>query len=103
MRAWLVILVLIAASLAVTPAVAGRTCFTPTGDMIRCNSPGAMPVLWKPSPQVMWERELGPKPPGPSTAQLLAMFAGLVLFLAMIALLPDFDGWQPDDDKNERK
>lgn len=96
MRAWIVILALLAA----TPALAGRTCFTAKGDMIRCNSPGAMPVFWQPSPQVMWERELEAKPPGPSTAQVMAVLGGLVLFLALIALLPDFDGW---DDKRNRK
>ena len=101
MRAWIVILAL--GSLAVTPALAGRTCFTPKGDMIRCNSPGAMPVFWKPSPQVMWEREIAVKPPEPGKAELLAVFAGLALFLALIALLPDFDGWHPDDrNKNDK-
>ena len=99
MRAWILILGLLAAGM--TPALAGRTCFTPKGDIIRCNSPGAMPVFWKPSPQVMWERELTVKPPGPSTGQLLAVFVGLALFLALIALLPDFDGWHPDN-KNKK-
>jgi hypothetical protein len=41
------------------------------------------------------------KPPGPTRMELLAVFGGLALFLALIALLPDFDGWHPDD-RNER-
>jgi hypothetical protein len=98
MRAWIVILVLLA-----TPALAAPTCLTPKGDTIRCGAPGAMPVLWKPSPQVMWEREMEIKPPGPSTREVLAVFGGLALFLALIALLPDFDGWQDGDDKRKRK
>ena len=91
------VLVLTLALLIATPALAAPTCLTPKGDTIRCGSPGAMPVLWKPSPQVMWEREMEIKPPGPGKAQLLAVFGGLALFLALIALMPDFDGWQPDD------
>jgi len=62
---------------------------------IRCGVPGAMPVGWQPSPQVLWERELS-RLPGPSTNQLLAVFCGLGLFFALIALLPDFKGWRED-------
>jgi hypothetical protein len=93
MRAWILILVLFA-----TPAMAAPTCQDKQGGTIRCGVPGAMPVGWTPPPQVLWEQELS-RQPGPGTAELLAVFCGLGLFFALIALLPDFEGWREDEEE----
>ncbi len=90
MRAWVLAFALLA-----TPAVAAPTCLDKQGGTIRCGVPGAMPVGWIPPPQVRWEQELS-RAPGPGTSELLAVFCGLGLFFALIALLPDFQGWHED-------
>jgi hypothetical protein len=83
-----------------TPASAAPTCLDARGGTIKCGVLGAMPVGWKPSPQVLWERELS-RIPGPTTMEVLAVFCGLGLFFALIALLPDFQGWREDRDNEE--
>ena len=85
-------------------ALAAPTCNDVGGHTVRCGTPGAMPVGWEPSPEVLAARE--PEAPGDFTST--QMF-GLVCFigglLALFALLPDFEdekggGWdrQEDDD-----
>jgi hypothetical protein len=91
MRALLLILALLFA----TPAPAAPTCLDRNGDTIRCGVSGAMPVGWTPPPERRWNREAS-RIPGPSAKKLLAVFCGLGLFFALIALMPDFDGWQED-------
>jgi hypothetical protein len=93
MRAWVVILGLLAAA----PALAAPTCQDRQGGTIKCGAPGAMPVGWKPSPEQLWERELS-QPPGPGAGKLLGVFCGLVLLFALIALMPDFDAWRDDSE-----
>jgi hypothetical protein len=91
---------LVLALLFAAPASAAPTCLDARGDTIKCGVPGAMPVGWKPSPQVLWERELS-RIPGPTAVEMLAVFCGLGLFFALIALLPDFKGWREDQDDEE--
>jgi hypothetical protein len=94
MRAWILALTLLFAA----PALAAPTCQNRGGDTVRCGTPGAMPVGWKPSPETLWDREIS-RPPGPSLRQILGVFCGLGLLFALIALLPDFDGWREDRDE----
>jgi hypothetical protein len=94
MRAWLLILALL---LAAPAAQAAPTCQDRNGDTIRCGTPGAMPVGWTPSPQQLWDRQLS-RPPGPSKGDLLSAFCVVGLFLALIALLPEFHGWREEQD-----
>lgn len=72
-------------------ASAAPTCVDRNGDTIRCATPGAMPVGWKPSPHILWERELA-QAEGPSTDYIAKVLVGLALFLVLIALMPEFDG-----------
>jgi hypothetical protein len=77
-------------------AFAAPTCLDSTGITIRCGTPGAMPVGWQPSPQVLWERELS-RPPGPATGDILNALCVVVLLFSLIALMPAFDGSQDSD------
>jgi hypothetical protein len=72
-------------------ASAAPTCLDWQGDTIRCATPGAMPVGWTPPPQTLWERQLAPRE-APDTDRIIKVLLGIALFLAMIALLPEFDG-----------
>ncbi len=63
-----------------------------------------MPVGWRLSSEERARRGI-PVPQGPATGDVLEAVAAIALFLALIALLPEFDGsrgedWgnQPDDD-----
>ena len=88
----------IAVLLFATPSLAAPTCQDRNVDTIKCGVPGAMPVGWTPSPQRLWDRALS-QPPGPGGKDLLAVFCGLGLFFALIALMPDFDGWRKEQDE----
>jgi hypothetical protein len=55
-------------------------------------------VGWKPSPETLWDREIS-RPPGPGLRRVLGVFCVLGLLFALIALLPDFDGWREDQDE----
>lgn len=95
MRAWPLILALL---LAAPMAVAAPTCQDRSGGTIRCGTPGAMPVGWTPSPQQLWDRQLS-RTPGPRRSELLSAFGVVGLILALIALLPDADGWREEDEE----
>ena len=92
MRAWLLILALLFAAPA---AQAAPTCQDRNGDTIKCGVPGAMPVGWTPSPQQLWDRSA----PRPSRGVLLSAFGMVGLILALIALLPEADGWREEQDE----
>jgi hypothetical protein len=91
---------------AVPGASAAPTCVDRHGDTIRCATPGAMPVGWTPSPQILWERQLA-APQAPDTGEIVKVLLGIALFLAMIALMPEFDGsragggWDRQEDDEE--
>jgi hypothetical protein len=82
--------------LTAAPALAAPTCLTRNADTIRCGTKGAMPVGWKPSPQLLWDRQIS-RPAEQHLDELAKVICGLVLFFAMIALLPKFDGSKPED------
>ena len=82
--------------LAAVPAMAAPTCLTRNADTIRCGAPGAMPVEWKPSAQLLWDKQIS-RPAEQQLDELAKVICGLALFFAMIALLPKFDGTKPED------
>ena len=92
MRAWILSLALFTAVLVSRPALAAPTCLTSQGDTIRCGTQGAMPVGWTIPPE---QRHADPV--GDNETALLKVIAGLGLFLAFVALLPQFDGSRAED------
>ena len=85
-----------------TPALPAPICFTRAGDPVHCEAKGAMPVGWKLSPDEAARREMNqPHVPG---STILKVVAGLALFFALIALLPEFDGARDQDwDAQEKR
>lgn len=82
-----------------TPALAAPICFTRAGDAVHCDAAGAMPLGWQLSPAEAARREVNQ--PQPRASDVLKAAAVLVLFFALIALMPEFDGagdhdWDPD-------
>jgi hypothetical protein len=87
--------------LALTAAPAAPTCLDINGDTMRCGTKGAMAVGWTPSPQQLLNRHSS-KVVGPGTLEVLEVFGAIGLFLALIALMPEFDGTRAGDwDKQE--
>ena len=82
--------------LAAVPAMAAPTCLTRNADTIRCGALGAMPVEWKPSAQLLCDKQIS-RPAEQHLDELAKVICGLALFFAMIALLPKFDGTKPED------
>ncbi len=88
--------------------MAAPTCQNQSGDTVRCGTQDAMPVGWTASPAQFAARQLS-RPPGAGASEIVTVIAVIALFLAMIALLPDFDGsrgedWDPQEgDKPERR
>jgi hypothetical protein len=77
-------------------AVAAPTCQDIEGRTVRCGSLSAMPVGWSPTPTERFDRR--PRPPdGPSFAELAAMIYVVGAVFAIIALMPPFDGRNPED------
>jgi len=71
-------------------ANAAPTCQERSGEAIRCGVPGAMPVGWTlPSDQ----RVITSDPDSMAPAQWFGLFALVGGLFAMIALMPDFDGF----------
>ena len=91
MRASIIAFILSAILLGAPVAMAAPTCQDVKGDTLRCGTPGAMPVGWSPSPEALWDRKLA-LPQGPDTNEVLKALGGIALLLALIALLPRFDG-----------
>jgi hypothetical protein len=81
------------------PAFAAPICFNHAGDTVHCNVPSAMPVGWEPSAEEH-QRWLKKQPPTPSANVLLGTAIALLAFLAMIGLMPEFDGRDDDDWKD---
>src|SRR5579859_7954761 len=91
MRAFVLALALVFS----TPALAAPICFTRAGDPVHCEAKNAMPVGWKLSPDEAARREMNL--PHVSASTILKVAAGIALFFALIALLPEFDGARDQD------
>ena len=86
--------------LAAPAALAAPTCDNRNGDTVKCGTPGAMPVGWAPSPGDVLDHST--TPPQLSPAEAVALIYILGAFFALIALMPEFDGWREGDwDKQE--
>jgi hypothetical protein len=81
---------------AAAPALAAPTCQDANGTTARCGTPGAMPVGWKLTNAEFERRQtaLG-NVIDPDVA--VAAFILIAALLAIIALLPEFDGRSGDD------
>ena len=77
-------------------ALAAPTCQDANGDTIRCETPGAMPVGWTLPAQERLARQAS-EPATPLADELLGLVCFLGGFFALIALMPEFDGWNPGD------
>jgi hypothetical protein len=106
MRRFMVaIAILLCAS--VSPALAAPTCQNANGSVARCGSPGAMPVGWKlPDDEYkLRQAALGNRTEPWALLDAIVLVASL---LAIIALLPDFDGssdvdWDEQEGDNRRR
>jgi hypothetical protein len=97
MRALVFALALLSAS----PAFAAPICFNRAGDAVHCEVKGAMPVGWRLPPDEAARREMNqPRVPG---STILKVAAGLALFFALIALMPEFDGARDQDWDTQEK
>jgi hypothetical protein len=80
--------------LAAPAALAAPTCDNRHGDTVKCGTPGAMPVGWAPSRADAIDH---PTEAGLDPAEAAALIYILIAFFALIALMPEFDGWQDGD------
>src|SRR5262245_6991921 len=72
---------------------AAPTCQDQFGATIRCGTPGAMPVGWTlPADQRVAQAA------EPNLDQLLKLICVLGVFFALMALLPDFEGWREEEE-----
>ena len=81
--------------LAAPAALAAPTCDNRNGETVRCGVPGAMPVGWAPSPGEILNH--APTPPELTPAEAVALIYILGAFFALLALMPQFDGWRDGD------
>jgi hypothetical protein len=97
-----VVLAFVACLSTASAAFAAPTCSDAEGATVRCGTPGAMPVGWKPSAEVMEARRAA-EPQGPSPTQMFGVLCFVGGLLALFALLPDFEdgkggGWDREED-----
>ena len=84
-----------------TPVLAAPICLNRAGDAVHCEAKGAMPLGWQLPPDEAARREMNQ--PHPSSSAILKAVAGLLLFFALIALLPEFDGARDRDWDSQEK
>ena len=102
--AWAVALALLAAPVS---AVAGPTCLDHQGEMIRCGTPGAMPVGWTPPPDQERAR-LAARHDDIGLGRLVGLACLVGGLLALLALMPDFQGrwdaesWDGEEGRDRR-
>ncbi len=78
-------------------ASAGPICEDRAGESVRCEDARAMPLGWALPLDERLKRER-PGPPDPTPMQLGGVFILIILVFTLIALMPDFDGWDPGQD-----
>jgi len=94
MRTWIARPIALLAMALATAAAAAPTCRTANGTTTRCGVAGAMPVGWR---QPAGER-LAQRDDGPTVGQLATLVIIVGGVIAIIALMPKFDGdWEPRD------
>ena len=71
-------------------ASAAPTCQDRHGEALRCGTPGAMPAGWALAPD---QRPTVQNPDSTESVPWLGLAALVGGLFAMIALMPDFDGW----------
>jgi hypothetical protein len=81
-------------------APAAPICEDRAGEAVRCVDSRAMPLGWT-LPLDERLKHPDPGPPEPTTVELSGVFALIFLFFALIALMPDFDGWAPNGTDKE--
>jgi hypothetical protein len=89
--------------LAASTVHAAPTCDDRSGQTVKCGTPTAMPVGWTPSPADIVDRSVEPDL---SPAETVALIYILGAFFALLALMPQFDGWQDgdwDEQEGDRK
>lgn len=86
---------LIGAPILAPPASAAPTCQNERGGAARCNTPGAMPLGWV-MPEEQRERLAQTEPPF-SVLEALPGLLFVVAFIAIFALMPEFDGSKDSD------
>jgi len=86
-------MMVVAALLGAAPvARAGPTCEDRAGEAVRCEDPRAMPLGWTP-PLEERLKHSDQGPPEPTALELGGVFALIAMLFALIALMPNFDGW----------
>lgn len=95
MRHWTIATATAALLLAAPAAMAAPTCDNRQGETVKCGTPGAMPVGWAPSPADVLDHRETPRELNPAEAAALIYILGA--FFALIALMPEFDGWRDGD------
>jgi hypothetical protein len=81
-----------AVSIGASAAFAGPICEDRAGEAVRCEDPRAMPFGWTLPPD---ERFKNPhaEQRDPTVVELAGVLASIALLFALIALMPDFEGW----------
>ncbi len=94
--------IIVAAALLVraSVAIAGPICENRAGEAVRCEDPRAMPPGWT-LPLDERLRRPDPGPPEPTAVELGGVFALVLLVFALIALMPDFDGWTVGEESDK--
>ena len=91
----LMVTLVLAIALLSRPATTAPICQDRSGETVRCGTPAAMPVGWTLPAAEAWQYRL--RHPAMPTNQLLKAVAVIVLFFALIALMPKFDGRRDED------
>ena len=82
-----------------SPSLAAPTCQDRSGATIKCGVEGAMPVGWTLPDE---ERLDAPGPAIDPMGLAIAVF-GIGGLLALIASMPEFDGWDAQEGDDERR
>jgi len=96
--AWAVAVLLVAVPMS---AMAGPSCVDRQGEMIRCGTPGAMPVGWSPPPDQERAR-LAARQDDIGLAKLVGLASVVGGLLALFLLMPDFEGrWDREEEEED--